>query len=241
MKRRDFLGSLAAAGLAAAGPEMDWRGLEHALRLYVTDDGKVKYGALKADLKPLAATVEQIAVFQPAGKPALAHWINTYNALILWSFANDYPAEKHRLKNPLRRAAYFYRRMFRIAGRERSLADLEDNTIRAAGDPRIHFAIVCASASCPWLSREVYTEGNLERKLEEEARRFLGQSRNVRLDKVRRTASVSEIFKWFRKDFGGSEEAVLGWLAKRLPGQNIDPANWKLRYFDYDWSINEVL
>jgi hypothetical protein len=240
MKRREFLGALASAPLWSA-EAMDWRGLEHTLRLYATDDGRVKYGALKQDLGPLSATVEQLASFVPAGKPALAHWINTYNSLILWSFAKSYPAEKNRLKNPLRRAAYFYKTKFRVAGRDRSLADIEDNSIRSAGDPRIHFAIVCASASCPWLSRELYTEANLERKLEEEARRFVGQSRNVSLDKVRRTATVSEIFKWFRKDFGGSEETVLRYLAKRLPGQNIDPPNWKLRYFDYDWSLNELL
>jgi len=118
-------------------------GLQHSLTKYVTDDGKVRYGALKADLGPLEKYVEKLKSLEE-GRMGLADWINAYNALILWSFAKEYPQEKDRLKNPLRRASYFYRRKFVVAGRERSLADIENNSIRKAfREPRIHFAIVC--------------------------------------------------------------------------------------------------
>ncbi len=220
-------------------------GLGYALRKYVTEDGKVRYGALKADLGPLDGYVERLKTFDPETLPSreakLAHWINVYNALILWSFAKDYPGEKDRLRNPLRRAAYFYTRKFRVAGRERTLADIEDRSIREAfGEPRIHFAIVCASASCPWLSREVYTAENVMRKLEEDARRFVGAERNVRVDGKARTVTTSEIFKWFQKDFGGSEKKVLEFLGRYKKEARLTEPGWKLRYFDYNWSINDA-
>lgn len=250
--RRQWFGACSAATLAASpfwaqhnqtSAHFDWSGLAYTLRKFVTAQGTVNYSGLKQDLQRLRKTADSLATFNPSALPSreakLAHWINVYNTFILVSFAEDYPKEKHRLRNPIKRANYFYRRKFAVAGEERSLADIEDNSIRSFGDPRIHFAIVCASKSCPWLSREVYTAANLERKLEEEANRFVSQSHNVTLDKVRRVATVSEIFKWFQKDFGGSPESVLRFLAARLPGQNIDAANWKLKYFPYDWSLNE--
>lgn len=246
MKRRHLLPCLAAPLFAAPSkPLFDWSGLAYTLKKYVTAEGTVNYSGLKADLTPLEKTARALATFNPANLPTreakLAHWINVYNTFILTSFAQDYPKERNRLKNPIKRAAYFYARKFPIAGQERTLADIEDNSIRSFGDPRIHFTIVCASKSCPSLSQEVYTAENLARKLEEGANRFVHQSRNVTLDKVNRTATLSEIFKWFEKDFGGSKEAVLRFLAKYLPGQNIDPVNWKVKYFDYDWSLNEVV
>ncbi len=247
MNRRHALATIAAPLLGTPAPPapFDWTGLAYSVEKYVTPQGLIHYGKLKQDLQPLDRTVKALAAYPAAALPdekaQLSHWINVYNSLIMWSFARDYPQEKNRLKNPLKRAAYFYRRKFPVGGQERSLADIEDNSIRKPfREPRIHFTIVCASASCPWLSREVYTAANLDRKLEEEAARFIGQSRNVSCDPVRRVATVSEIFKWFQGDFGGSEEAVLRFIAPYLKQVPINPPNWRLKYFDYDWSINEV-
>ncbi len=221
-------------------------GLQYSLSKYVTADGKVKYAALKADLGALDKYVETLKTFDTgklsSREAKLAHWINVYNALILWSFAKDYPQEKDRLKNPLRRAAYFYRRKFRVGGLDRSLADIEDNSLRKAfKEPRIHFAIVCASTSCPFLSTKVYTAGDVMVRLEEDARRFLTAERNVKVDPAKKTVTVSEIFKWFQSDFGGSDKAVLQFLARYIKTARLDEPGWKLKYFDYNWSINDQL
>ena len=221
-------------------------GLQYSLSKYVTADGKVKYAALKADLGSLDKYVETLKTFDadklPSREAKLAHWINVYNALILWSFAKDYPQEKDRLKNPLRRAAYFYRRKFRVGGLDRSLADIEDNSLRKAfKEPRIHFAIVCASASCPYLSTKVYTAGDVMVRMEEDARRFLTAERNVKVDAAKKTVTVAEIFKWFQADFGGSEKAVLQFLGRYLKTARLEEPGWKLKYFDYNWSINDQI
>ncbi|MBM3760786.1 MAG: DUF547 domain-containing protein [Acidobacteria bacterium] len=215
-------------------------GLQHSLTKYVTDDGKVRYGALKADLGPLEKYVEKLKSLEE-GRMGLADWINAYNALILWSFAKEYPQEKDRLKNPLRRASYFYRRKFVVAGRERSLADIENNSIRKAfREPRIHFAIVCASASCPYLSRRVYRAADLKERLEQDAVRFIEADRNVLVNAAEKTVTVSEIFKWFREDFGGSEKAVLEFLSRYKKTARLNEPGWRVRYSSYDWSINDL-
>lgn len=242
--RRQYLALIASLAGAAPAATFDWRGLTHTLSIHVHDDGRVHYGNLKQDLTPLGKLVGALADFDAAKLPSrqaqLAHWINTYNALVLYSMAEDYPDQKSRLGNPLKRASYFYRRKFKVGGQERSLADIEDKSIRSQKDPRIHFAVFSANRSCPWLSRKIYEPHTLDKHLDTETARFLGQARNVSLDKVRRVATVSEIFKWFRKDFGGSEEAVLRYLAQRLPGQAINATSWKLKYSEWDWSINDV-
>ena len=223
----------------------DEDGLQYTLTKYVTSDGKVRYGALKADFGPLDRYVEMLKSLDadklPNREAKLAHWINTYNALILWSFAKDYPQEKDRLKNPLRRAAYFYRRKFIVGGKERTLADIEDNSLRSAfKEPRIHFAIVCASTSCPWLSTQVYSAADVMTRLEQDATRFLTQERNVKIDTKRKIVTVTQIFKWFRADFGGSEAAVLSFLRPYITTARLNEPGWKLNYFTYDWSINDL-
>lgn len=223
----------------------DEDGLQYTLTKYVTSDGKVRYGALKADLGPLDRYVEKLKSLDadklPNREAKLAHWINTYNALILWSFAKDYPQEKDRLKNPLRRTAYFYRRKFIVGGKERTLADIEDNSLRFAfKEPRIHFAIVCASTSCPWLSTQVYSAADVMTRLEQDATRFLTQERNVKIDSKRKIVTVTPIFKWFRADFGGSEAAVLSFLGRYIRTARLNEPGWKLNYFSYDWSINDL-
>jgi hypothetical protein len=244
MLRRHYLSFM--AGLASAAPQtvFDWRGLAHTLSKHVLDDGRIHYGNLKQDLAPLKKVVEALADYDGtrlvSREAKLAHWLNVYNTLVLYSMAEEYPEQKGRLGNPLKRASYFYRRKFKIGGQERSLADIEDKSIRSLKDPRIHFAIFSGNRSCAWLSRKVYEPATLDNQLESATTHFLSQARNVSLDKVRRQATVSELFKWFRKDFGGSDESVLRFLAKRLPGQAINPTSWKLDYFDWDWSLNDV-
>jgi hypothetical protein len=238
VNRRFFL----AAPVSLFANPLD--GLAYSLRQYVTATGRVRYAALKADLAPLEGYVKHLATFDPSRLPSreakLAHWINVYNALILWSFASDYPQQKDRLLNPVRRTAYFYARNFLVAGRSRTLAGIEDHSIREAfREPRIHFAIVCASASCPALSPEIYTAANVLAKLEQDAIRFLRADRNLRIDLRTKTVTTSEIFNWFQKDFGGSPQAVLHFIARYRTEARLSEPGWTLRFFDYDWSIND--
>ena len=231
------------------GPDI--AAFDRILKSYVLDNGTVKYAALKAGLGPLTSFVEQIAATSPDSHPPLfptrahklAYWLNSYNALVLWAMAREYPEKKDRLNNVIGRYQFFMRTKFKAGGRNLSLDDIESNAIRRQfQEPRIHFAIVCASKSCPWLSREAFTAERLEDQLESRTRLFLNQARNVLPDSGRREVGLSALFDWYKQDFSGSPEAVLAFISKyrTVDGPELRKGKWKLRYFRYDWGINEA-
>jgi Protein of unknown function, DUF547 len=239
---------LAIAFLAASVPDtLSW---DSVLKKHVLDNGAVRYVALKQDSAALEKFVAQIGEVSPHSHPALfpsreaklAYWINAYNALVVWSFTKDYPEKRDRLHSAWGKINFFFRLKFRVGGEMRTLDDIEKNTIRKEfGDPRIHFAIVCASASCPWLARDAYTAANLDGILDRETRRYMSQERNVKLDKARQELTVSEIFKWFREDFGRSETDVIRFIAKyRADGPDFANPGWKIKYYPYNWTLNEA-
>ena len=118
--------------------------------------------------------------------------------------------KKDRLNALIGRYQFFMRTKFKVGGRDFSLNDIETNEIRKRfQEPRIHFAIVCASRGCPWLSRDAFTGERLEEQLEARARLFLNQTRNVRVNSPQREVSLSQIFQWYQQDFGVSPKAVL--------------------------------
>ena len=221
------------------------------LKSYVLEDGTVKYAELKANLAPLTRFVEQIGAVSPDSHPSLfpsrehklAYWLNTYNALVLWIMAKEYPEKKGRLSTEDSRTKFFKKLKFEVGRRSLTLDEIERNYIRQQfREPRIHFAIVCASASCPWLSRDALRPESLEEQLESRTRFFLNQERNIVVDSARREVRLSAIFDWFREDFGSSAESVVAFIARYRPDLGIawQQGKWKLRYFDYDWRINEA-
>jgi hypothetical protein len=229
----------------------DVAAFDRILKRYVLDDGTVKYAALKAGLDPLTRFVQQIEAVSPESHPSffpsrshkLAYWLNTYNALVLWAMANEYPEKKDRLNSLIGRYRFFMRTNFKTGGRDFSLNDIETSEIRKRfREPRIHFAIVCASRGCPWLSRDAYTGEHLEEQLEARASLFLNQTRNVRVNSAQREVSLSQIFQWYQQDFGGSAEEILAFIGKyrTVDGAELRRGKWKIRYIEYDWGINEA-
>ncbi|MEX2264009.1 MAG: DUF547 domain-containing protein [Bryobacteraceae bacterium] len=229
----------------------DTRAFDAVLKEYALEDGTVRYAELRDNIAPLSAFVERIAAVSPHSHPklfptrehALAYWLNTYNALVLWSFAKDYPKGKDRLRGLVGRGLFFFRTKFPVGGVRRSLDDIEHKTIRDEfKDPRIHFAIVCASSSCPKLPRDVFTAENVNGNLDRAAREFLNDGRNVKVTGNKREISVSKIFDWFQDDFGPDKQAVVRYIAKYRPqdAAALREGIWKVRYFSYDWGLNDA-
>ena len=157
--------------------------------------------------------------------------------------AKEYPERKDRLNGLIGRYQFFMRTKFKVGGRDFSLSDIETNEIRKRfQEPRIHFAIVCASRGCPWLSRDAFTGEGLEEQLEARTRLFLNQTRNVRANSAQREISLSQIFQWYQQDFGVSPEAVLTFISKyrTVDGVELRQGKWKIHYVEYDWGINEA-
>ena len=216
----------------------------------VRDDGRVNYAGIGSHPTDLSAFVAQIATVSPDSAPGLfksreaqlAYWLNAYNALVLQSFAADYPQKRERLTGLVGRASFFYRQKHKVGGKDRTLGDMEDNAIRKQfREPRIHFALVCASASCPWLSRTAYTAENMDSHLESDANGYFAQARNFHLDENKREVTLPRILEWFKDDFGGTPEKVLGFVGKyrKDEASKLTQGVWRIKYFDYDWSPND--
>lgn len=117
---------LAGTALAAEPALPDVTAYDAILQAYVRDDGKVRYGALRRNLAPLDGFVRQMSATSPHSRPELfpskaaklAYWINAYNALVLWAFAQDYPEKKDRLGGLLSRGLFFYQRKFTVGGQK---------------------------------------------------------------------------------------------------------------------------
>ena len=247
------IGALACVGSLRAGngpKRPDVAAYDRILKSYVREDGMVKYDALKNDFDPLARFVEAVGAVSPDSHPSLfpsreeklAYWLNAYNALVLWVVTKEYPEKKDRLATPEGQDQFFLRTDFKTGGRIRSLNDIENAMRNQFMEPRIHFAIVCASKGCPWLPRDAFTAEKLEEQLESRARLFLNQERAVQVDNANHEVGISQIFDWFKKDFGTSTEAVLAFISKYRPADReaLQQGTWKIRYLDYDWGINEA-
>lgn len=228
--------TLAQADPASAAAEA-WAGV---LRHYVTNDGGFRYEALLASADDLANLREYLAwaaTADTASMPRLgqlAFYINTYNALTVNSMIELWPVD-----GVLQEDGFFDGRIHRVAGEDLTLNALENDKIRAGfGEPRIHFLVNCASASCPWLIEEVVTEANIEALLEAQATSYI--QRTTQLDRDAGTFAVSQIFEWFASDFeaaGGAREFVRARLTEADAAFVADTAN-TMGFWPYDWATN---
>ena len=115
-----------------------------------------------------------------------------------------------------------------------TLNDIEHKVLRKMGDPRIHFAINCASASCPKLSNEAYRASRIPKQLEDATLLFINDNSKNLIAK--NTLSLSRIFLWFSRDFGSKKERI-AFIQKYSEKPFEDTA--KITYQKYDWSLNE--
>lgn len=215
------------------------------LKKHVDSAGLVSYTGLEKDRVQLDQYLKLLTSNPPNDqhwtKPEkLAYWINLYNAFTIDLILDHYPTES--IKNiganvqvPFVNTPWDIK-FIEIAGEVYDLNNIEHNILRKIfEEPRIHFAINCASMSCPRLRKEAYEASMLEEQLEEQAIEYLNDaSRNLITSEK---AEVSKIFQWFNGDFtkNGSLREFLNQYAeqKMLEGADIG-------YMDYDWSINKT-
>ncbi len=169
----------------------------------------------------------------------LAFYINAYNSWTIKLILSGYPGIKSIKDLGSLFQSPWKKKICRIDGDIISLDAIEHQIIRPVfKDPRVHFAINCASKGCPPLIFEPYTGLRLDHQLESSARAFINDPQQNRMNG--NTLYVSSIFKWFSEDF---EDDILGFVSKyasgELKSQLIAKAeNIKIEYLDYDWSLN---
>jgi hypothetical protein len=172
----------------------------------------------------------------------IAFWINAYNAFTVRLILDHYPIASIRRIGWLPGAAF--RKQFSpmegLKGRTISLDDIENGTLRSAfREPRIHFALVCASQSCPRLRHEAYRGADLDRQLDDQARTFLNDPHKNRVDQARKTLHLSSIFTWFRGDFEQAAGSLPAYVARYLDAFQPSFTEYSIEFLDYDWSLND--
>ena len=132
-----------------------------------------------------------------------------------------------------------------ISGTELSLNNIEHDIIRKKfNEERIHFALVCASISCPSLLNEAYEGYKLDNQLNEQAKLFFNDVTKNKFDKKTRTASLSKILSWYENDFGENEQEILNYVSRFLDKEIAEDiknnlSKWNIKYLSYNWDLNE--
>lgn len=167
---------------------------------------------------------------------SLAYHLNAYNAFAIQSILDGLSPT-----TMVGRLRYFRLQAWPLDGRRISLHDLEHEVLRPLREPRIHFAIVCASRSCPLLRSEAYAAAKLDAQLDDQARAFVNDRFRNRFDKATRTAHLSEIFKWFDEDFraaGSVQRYVARYVDDPDVARELAQDAWRIEWIDYDWTLN---
>lgn len=251
---RPFLAlSVIVVGIAGAAKAEPWQRYASLLERHTRETSdlaqtRVDYEALRGapEWSAFLAELEQV---DPSGLASraerLAFWINAYNAFAIDVVVKGNPEQSIRDLGTRFLAPVWDKPAGRLAGRSYSLGQIEHEILRPMGDPRIHGAIVCASLSCPPLARTPYRAETLEADLTRNLERWIAHpGKGVRVDREARTLQLSKIFDWFEDDFEKSGGVVAfvaryarvedrPWLAREGP-------NARLRYLDYDWTLNRL-
>ncbi len=212
------------------------------LQRHVDARGRVDFSGLANDRAGLDEVVKFVAAVDPASAPALfptaearlAYYIDAYNALAMYGVRDAGVPERFGWFGRIR---FFYLRKFVVGGQSISLYSLENDVIRPIGDPRAHFALNCMSVSCPRLPRTAYTADGLDRELDSAAREFVGEDRNVHVDRETRTVVLSAIFDFYTKDFLAKAPSLIAYV-NHYRAVAV-PADYKVQFADYDWTINK--
>lgn len=212
-----------------------------------SDDGvnRFQYGALKDNADDSAKLDAYLDSFADLELDALtadekfAALANAYNALTIQHMIGRYPVKSIRsgyLVGPWKRVKMV------IDGETLSLDAIEHDVLRKDfDDPRVHYAVNCASYGCPNLQNTAWAGETLDAELDAAARDFINHPRGVTV-RERGGLQVSTIYKWFRKDFGGNEESVIAHLLEYAEPELAAQirANADIKRYDYDWALNDA-
>jgi hypothetical protein len=210
--------------------------------------GGVTYASLKSAPANLDGALDELAAVTETDFKAwpeaqqLAFLINLYNAATLKLVVEHYPVKSIRKIGGVLESPWKLK-VVRLFGSLTTLDYLEHNRLRQVyREARIHFAIVCAAQGCPSLRNEPFVGDRLDAQLAEQTRQFLSQRHKNRVDLDTRTLWLSPIFDWFASDFTREGQTVPRFVAQYLPeaeAKAIRSGDFRVRFTDYDWSLNQ--
>ena len=209
------------------------------------ENGKVHYTNLKVNPEKLEDYLDVLAganLEEMSFAEQLAFWINAYNALVIKGVIDHYPTKSVRRVKLF--GGFFSRLKFNVAGEMYTLNQIEHDIIRTEFvDARVHFALVCASKSCPPLQETVFLPETIEEQLDDVTLKFITDPEKVRIDRDEKIIYLSKIFKWYEADFTEGYDGVADFLSDYLPPEDAEfvlREDVTFQYLDYDWSLNDI-
>lgn len=211
----------------------EWNGM---LQEFVDEKGFVDYQGFKKNKQQLDSYLQMLAENPPQGnwpvEEQLAYFINLYNAATVQLVTENYPIESIKdiggLKGP------FLQSFIQVGNEEMTLANLEKGILQKMNEPRIHFAINCASYSCPKLLNQAYTAKNLSKMMDQATTEFINGDKN-NLDQYE--PELSRIFDWYKSDFTDTGMSIPEYINQY--SKTKISAEASISYLPYDWSLND--
>lgn len=226
--------------------DFDHSKFDQILKSYVDEKGLVDYSGIAKDqqFSEYMKSLQGAKVEKLSRNGQLAFWINGYNAVTIDKVIKKKPKKSVRetgFPGLWTSTKFFTSPEHMVANRRLSPDDIEHKILRKQfKDPRIHFAIICASRGCPPLPRVAYTEANVQTRLEEETKSYLNSARGTRINRSTNTLYVSKLFDWFSDDFIQKRGSAISFMRPYLDGEVLSflDGKPKISYLKYDWTLN---
>lgn len=207
------------------------------LKEYVDDDGLVDYKGFKKDSEKLNRYVKFLSNNVPkqtwSYEELLAYYINVYNANTIKLIVDNYPVRS--IKDINATISPFLKKFIYVGDKEFSLNDIEKGILQKMNEPRVHFAINCASFSCPKLMRNAYTAKNVDSLMELAAKEFINsENNNLSIN----TIQLSEIFKWYKSDFLKQSKTLIDYI--NIYSKLLINPEASISYINYNWNLNDI-
>jgi len=201
-------------------------------------------GVAPADKQALKGYIASLEAARPTAMTrdaAMAYWINLYNAKTVDVILDNYPVDSIRkIGGGFFSSGPWDDKVVTVEGRTLSLNDIEHGILRPIwNDPRIHYAVNCASIGCPNLMTRPFTSGALAGMLDQSARAYVNHPRGARVEGGRLT--VSKIYDWYKVDFGNSDAGVIAHLRQYADGPLAAALGGvsSISGTEYDWDLNQ--
>lgn len=200
------------------------------------DEGKVNYQALKENPETLNRIIELIENASLVDKDKnykKAFYLNAYNLWVIKQVVDNYP-----ISSPFDVDGFFKKNKFKVAGDLLTLDELEfEKIMNPYKDSRVHFALGCAAISCPFLYDNAFRPEHVEEQLEFRAQLIIDRPNYVTVDKKKKTVTLNKIFEWYGDQFSFNAGSLINFINKYRFYKV--PTDYKIQFYEYDWSLNE--
>lgn len=219
---------------ANSSVNVDHNAWDKLLKTYVDEKGLVDYKGFKKDHKALKSYLNSVSALEPTNdwsvQELLAYYINLYNAYTVDAIVSNYPVGS--IKDI---GGVWTNGSVAIGKRQLSLGGIENGILRKMNEPRIHFAINCASISCPKLLNEAFTASKINEQLDKAAFGFINGDKN---EISANNPKLSSIFEWYGKDYivNGKSDVIA--YINLFSNQKINK-DASIKFKDYNWNLNE--